>query len=111
MLQLFQNLFANAIKYSPGENYIITLSGAKEDENFYRFHLHNHGYCPSYIRKRNVFLPFQSSTEDGAGLGLMICKKIISAYKGKITLHSGKRKGTVVSFTLPVCDSSVVQTL
>jgi len=104
MLQLFQNLFANAIKHSAGENCIITLSGSREDENFYRFHLHNHGYCPSYIRKKNVFLPFQSSTSDGAGLGLMICKKIISAYKGKITLRSGKRKGTVVSFTLPICE-------
>ncbi len=105
LLQLFQNLFANAIKHSSSENCIITLSAAKEDENFYRFHLHNRGYCPSYIRKRNVFLPFQSSTSDGAGLGLMICKKIISAYKGKISLHSGKRKGTVVSFTLPACNS------
>ena len=109
MLQLFQNLFANAIKHSVGENCIITLSAAREDKNFYRFHLHNRGYCPGYIRKRNVFLPFQSSTSDGAGLGLMICKKIILAYKGKITLHSGKRKGTVVSFTLPVCDLSTGQ--
>lgn len=109
MLQLFQNLFANAIRHSPGESCIITLSGAKDDENFYKFHLHNRGYCPGYIRKKNVFLPFQSSASDGAGLGLMICKKIISAYKGKITLHSGKRKGTVVSFTLPVCDFSSSQ--
>ena len=107
MLQLFQNLFANAIKHSSCENCIITLSGAREDENFYRFHLHNHGYCPGYIRKRNVFLPFQSSASDGAGLGLMICKKIISAYKGKITLRSGKRKGTVVSFTLPFCEKKL----
>ncbi len=102
MLQLFQNLLANAIKHSSGDNCTITLSGAREDETFYRFYLHNHGYCPNYIRKKNVFLPFQSSTLEGAGLGLMICKKIISAYKGKITLHSEKRKGTVVSFTLPV---------
>lgn len=101
MLQLFQNLLANAIKHSL-DNCSITLSGIKDDENFYKFHLHNHGYCPGYIRKKNVFLPFQSSTSEGAGLGLMICKKIISAYKGKITLHSGKQKGTVVSFTLPV---------
>lgn len=106
MWQLFQNLFANSIKHS-SENCVITLSSAREDDNFYKFHLHNYGYCPGYIRKRNVFLPFQSSTADGAGVGLMICKKIISAYKGKITLHSGKRKGTVVSFTLPVCSSDV----
>lgn len=102
MLQLFQNLLANAIKHSTDDNCTITLSGAKENEIFYKFHLHNHGYCPSSIRKKNVFLPFQSSASEGAGLGLMICKKIVSAYKGKITFHSEKHKGTVVSFTLPV---------
>lgn len=108
MLQLFQNLFANAIKHSPEENSIITLSAAKDDDDFYIFHLHNHGYCPSHIRRRNVFLPFESSSLDGAGLGLMICKKIISSYKGKIRLHSGKPRGTLVSFTLPASHSRKV---
>ena len=107
IMQLFQNLIANAIKHSPDENRIITLSACKENENFYRFHLHNHGICPSYIRKRNVFLPFESSASDGAGLGLMICKRIVSAYKGQIKLHSGKHKGTLVSFTLPACSSAI----
>lgn len=102
MLQLFQNLLANAVKHSPDDNCIVTLFVVKEDNNFYKFSLHNSGYCPSHIRKNNLFLPFHSSVSEGAGLGLMICKKIVSAYKGKISLSSNKKRGTVVTFTLPI---------
>lgn len=101
MTQLFQNLLANAIKYSTPTNLTITLSGTQVSPHTFQFYLHNRGCCVGPVRHKNAFNPFQSSFQDGAGLGLMICKKIVQAYGGKIALRSSKSKGTVVSFTLP----------
>lgn len=101
MTQLFQNLLANAIKHGTCEKGIITLSSVRENKNFYKFFLHNNGNFSGCINSENVFLPFESFASEGAGLGLMICKKIISAYKGKIFFCSEKNKGVTVCFTLP----------
>jgi signal transduction histidine kinase len=98
--QLFQNLFANAVKYSDADS-PITLSAASEG-NYIKFYLHNYGYCDKKLRSRNVFNTFESSKVDGAGIGLMICKKVVEAYSGKIILRSWKKRGTLVTFTLPV---------
>lgn len=97
--QLFQNLFANALKYST-EDSPITLSAVSEN-NYIKFYLHNYGYCDKKLRSRNVFKTFESSKVDGAGIGLMICKKVVEAYNGKIILRSWKKRGTLVTFTLP----------
>lgn len=97
--QLFQNLFANAVKHSE-ENSPITLSATREGDNV-KFYLHNYGYCSKKLRKRNLFDTFESSKKDGAGIGLMICKKVVEAYNGRIFLKSWKKKGTLVTFTLP----------
>jgi signal transduction histidine kinase len=100
--QLFQNLVTNAIKHSSSEKN-VTLSGEFIRKKFYKFHIHNYGYCPSNIRKNKKLLEaFQSSHHDGSGLGLMICKKIIDAYGGKLTVRSTRSHGTTVSFTLPL---------
>lgn len=97
--QLFQNLFANAVKHGT-EDSPITLSAAKEGSRI-KFYLHNYGYCDKKLRRRNVFKAFESSKSDGAGIGLMICKKVVEAYNGKIVLRSWKKRGTLVTFTLP----------
>lgn len=109
MIQLFQNLLINAIKYSTSKSHIITLSGKRESENFYKFFLHNHGFCSNSAHKSDNFLPFHSFATEGAGLGLAICKKIISAYKGDITFHSDKNMGTTIVFTLPIYNEECCQ--
>lgn len=105
IVQLFQNLFVNAVKFSP-ENTPITLSAIK-DGDYVKFYLHNYGYCDHSVRKRNVFKAFESSKKDGSGIGLMICKKIVSAYNGEILFRSWRRKGTLVTFTLPYKETAL----
>lgn len=100
--QLFQNLFANAVKHSD-ENSPITLSATRAG-NQVKFYLHNYGYCSKRLRRRNLFNAFESSKTNGAGIGLMICKKVVEAYSGKIFLKSWKKKGTLVTFTLPASE-------
>ncbi|MGR5983254.1 ATP-binding protein [Bacillus cereus] len=46
---------------------------------------------------------FYSIKEEGIGLGLMICYKIIETHQGKIFIESEVNKGTTVEVTLPIC--------
>jgi len=106
MVQLFQNLLVNAIKHSTCEKTMITLSGTRKDKNFYMFFLHNNGASSGHLMKKNIFHPFHSFAIEGAGLGLMICRKIVEAYKGKIFFCAQKNKGVTVCFTLPISNST-----
>jgi len=49
-----------------------------------------------------IFNPFFSTKKGGAGLGLSICKKIIDAHKGTISVHSREGKGTTFILRLPL---------
>lgn len=53
-----------------------------------------------------IFEPFYTSKNDGTGLGLVICKKIIESFGGKIDISSTVNKGTTVIITLPIMKNS-----
>ncbi|MGG0654906.1 ATP-binding protein, partial [Bacillus altitudinis] len=50
---------------------------------------------------KHIFLPFITSKEKGTGLGLVVCKRIISMYGGTIDIESEVNKGTTVIIMLP----------
>jgi PAS domain S-box-containing protein len=50
-----------------------------------------------------VFEPFFSLKAKGVGLGLAVCKQIVSLHGGHIDIKSKITKGTTVTITLPVC--------
>ncbi len=102
VLQLFQNLLDNAIKHSINMPIEITISGQFIENNYYEFSLHNNGWCGDTLQQKNVFNAFYSNYADGAGLGLMICKKIIDAYGGNISFVSHPEEGTKITFSLPL---------
>lgn len=99
--QLFQNLIANAIKFSNKEVGIININ-VKEHQSFYKFSIEDNGIG---IEKRHfdkIFKIFQSlkKSEDSSGIGLSIVKKIVDIYKGEIWLESEIDKGTTFYFTI-----------
>jgi signal transduction histidine kinase len=53
------------------------------------------------IRER-LFEPFVSSKENGLGLGLSICKRLVEAHGGGIRGENGAEGGALFAFTLPV---------
>jgi signal transduction histidine kinase len=64
-----------------------------------RVHDNGPGIAPR-VRER-LFEPFVSGKEDGLGLGLSICKRLIEAHGGTIRAADGRGGGTVFAFTLP----------
>jgi chemotaxis family two-component system sensor kinase Cph1 len=104
MIQLFQNLISNAIKFSP-ENPDIFISSEKNGDH-YSFAIKDHGLGidPQYFEK--IFNIFQRllprEKYEGTGIGLAICKRIVERHGGKIWLESEPEKGTTFFFTIPM---------
>jgi PAS domain S-box-containing protein len=104
ILQLFQNLVGNALKYR-GSNPPEIEVDCEEEETGYRFYVKDNGIGidPKYFDK--VFIIFQrlhnSSEYSGTGIGLSICKKIVSRHGGRIWVESQLGKGSTFYFIIP----------
>ncbi len=105
MVELFQNLISNAIKYNRASNPVLEISCLKSD-NFYYFSFCDNGIGidPGYREKVfEIFQRLHSRNEySGTGIGLTICKKIVEHLTGKIWIEDGKQGGACFKFTLPV---------
>ncbi len=64
-----------------------------------------HGF--SATNGETYFEPFVSTKKDGMGMGLAICRSIISALGGRISMRKGRKAGTKVSFLLPSADEAM----
>jgi two-component system, chemotaxis family, sensor kinase Cph1 len=106
LMQLFQNLIANAIKFrKPDQTPLIHISvNRQEDDWLFSIADNGIGIDPQFFDR--IFVIFQRlHTRDeypGSGMGLTICKKIVECHRGKIWLTSTPGQGTTFSFTIPV---------
>ena len=104
MLQLFQNLIGNAIKYAgkaPPQVYV----DATRQEGAWLFSVRDNGIGIDPQYKEQVFGLFKrlhgNDEYDGTGIGLAICQKIVERYGGRIWVESDLGKGADFRFTLP----------
>jgi PAS domain S-box-containing protein len=103
MVQLFQNLLNNALKFKSNEKPEIWISATKRNGG-YEFSVRDNGIGidPTYTEK--IFLIFQRlhsiSEYPGTGIGLAICKKIGERHYGQIWIISELNKGADFRFTL-----------
>jgi PAS domain S-box-containing protein len=103
LLQLFQNLISNAVKYRREETPMIRI-GAVNRGRWWEFSVADNGIgiAPEYWdRVFDFFQRFHPSDISGTGMGLAICQKIVQRYKGAIWLHSVPGIGSTFYFTLP----------
>jgi len=104
LIQLFQNLVGNAIKYqSPGVPK-VHISAAKDSPNKWIFSVKDNGLGidPQYFEK--IFGMFQRlhKREEfaGTGIGLAICRKIVERHGGSISVESRPGRGSTFRFAL-----------
>jgi light-regulated signal transduction histidine kinase (bacteriophytochrome) len=110
MIQLFQNLISNAIKFRGVETPRVRIAAEHRDgEWLFSFRDNGIGIDPQY--KDRIFQIFQrlhSRDEyDGTGIGLALCMKIVELHKGKIWMESEEGKGATFYFTLPDREKTV----
>ncbi|MEN1939219.1 PAS domain S-box protein [Paenibacillus sp. 102] len=99
--QVFVNILKNAIESMPmGGEILIQIDKLDNHQIGIRFIDQGCGIP----KERIPYLgePFYSIKEEGIGLGLMICYKIIETHHGKISVESEVNKGTTVEVILPI---------
>jgi PAS domain S-box-containing protein len=102
LMQLFQNLITNAIKYCDKEQGIVEIGSTKKGK-FWQFSIADNGKGIEKKYQEKIFQIFQvlEESEYSTGVGLSIVKKVIDFYKGEIWLESEVGVGTTFYFTLP----------
>jgi light-regulated signal transduction histidine kinase (bacteriophytochrome) len=105
MLQLFQNLIGNAIKYRKIDGELVIKVGAALVNNKYQFTIADNGIGFDMKFSGKIFVIFQrlhlKETYPGTGIGLAICKKILSKHHGDIWAQAEPGKGSTFYFTIP----------
>lgn len=105
LVQLFQNLLGNAIKFRHQDSCPIVLISSVEKENDWLFSVKDNGIGIADEHKDRIFVIFQRlhhrSKYEGTGIGLSICHKIVTQLGGKIWIESEPDKGSTFFFTIP----------
>ena len=105
LVQLFQNLLGNAIKFRHQDSRPIILINAIEKDNEWLFSVKDNGIGIADEHKERIFVIFQRlhhrNKYEGTGIGLSICHKIVTQLGGKIWIESEPDKGSTFFFTVP----------
>lgn len=109
MTQVVNNLYTNAIKYSPaGTEIIVTIAWENAGQTKLLTSVKDHGMGIDQKFHATLFNPFTTTSnqptdnESKTGLGLAIVKKIVELHHGSIGFTSEKGSGSTFYFTLPV---------
>ncbi|HWQ18816.1 MAG TPA: ATP-binding protein, partial [Methanotrichaceae archaeon] len=105
MVQLFQNLMGNAIKFKSQETPKIHVS-ARQNGDEWAFSVSDNGIGIDPQFHERIFVLFQRlhSREEfpGTGIGLTVSKKIVERHGGRIWLESEPGRGTTFYFSIPM---------
>lgn len=101
--QLLINLLKNAKEFSPEKATQVNLSIAG---NELKIIIRDHGPGMPIDIMKKAFLPYYSTKVDGSGIGLSICREVIDAHHGQITLNNHLDGGLQVTVSLPLLASA-----
>ncbi|WP_269583053.1 PAS domain-containing sensor histidine kinase [Roseibium sp. Sym1] len=108
--QILLNLLANAVKFTP-DNGTVTLRARPRGDKL-RFEVVDTGIGISDRDIERLAQPFVqvenqfTKTHQGSGLGLAIARSLVELHGGSLTIQSEVKKGTTVSFTLPLAQEA-----
>lgn len=104
LLQVFQNLISNALKYQDGRSAPRVVITAEEQDTHWVFTVADNGIGirPEYFEK--IFIIFQrlhhKDEYSGTGMGLAITRKIVESLGGRIRVESQEGRGSRFIFSI-----------
>jgi light-regulated signal transduction histidine kinase (bacteriophytochrome) len=104
LVQLFQNLIGNALKFKGAQAPRVHIS-AEDQADTWKFAVKDNGIGIDAEYFDRIFMVFQrlhSRTDyPGTGIGLAICKKVVDRHGGRIWIESQAGLGSTFCFTVP----------
>ena len=105
LVQLMQNLLANAVTFRRPDSPPLVRVTARRDGGHWLFCVADNGIGIAPAQSERIFQIFQRlharDKYPGTGIGLAICKKIVEQHGGRIWVESDGRTGSTFCFTLP----------
>ena len=105
LVQLFQNLLGNAIKFRQPEVPPRVHVAARRAVHAWIFSVADNGIGITAQYHERIFVIFQRLHSrrkySGTGIGLALCRRIVERHQGRIWLESSEGQGTTFFFTLP----------
>ena len=112
MMQLFQNLVSNGIKYNTNPKPRVIV-GYRMDRQNHIFSVIDNGIGIDKAYHNQIFEMFKRlhtrQEYQGTGIGLALCKKIVDNMKGEIWLESEEGKGTTFYISIPIGETNSIQ--
>ena len=114
LLQVFNNIISNSIKFSKPGGTIVITSKNLIDERMIMFSIKDNGVG---IKNENIYKLFEvdkklstvgTQGEKGSGLGLSLCYEIVTKHGGKIWAESHVDLGTTINFTIPIASEQIL---
>lgn len=101
---VLRNLINNAIKYKSEERPLQIKISMEDRSSEWVIHVKDNGKGVKSEHLHKIFVPFfkeKRNSDNGVGLGLAVCKKIVLNLGGNIWVNSEMDKGSIFSFSIP----------